>query len=189
VLGALERSLSSVESIAHTLGRALAVPVISTIGNVVAPNILATESHIVGAQAPVRVNDLVVVSRNTRIITNITARGAGEIARVGVGHGGVLVEDDFLRLDVADLLGDDPLYQLMDNGQTLLDDFNLLGVADLHLLLDDDDLVVRPVVVARSVETIKVTHVGVTIIVVQGVSIVVIVVGGVATVEVEAGSE
>jgi len=77
VPGALEPSLSSVESIADTLRRALAVPVIPTIGNVVAPNILTTESHVVGAQAPVRVDDLVVVSGDTRIVTNVTARGAG----------------------------------------------------------------------------------------------------------------
>jgi len=96
------------------------------------------------------------------------------------------VEDDFLGLDVADLLGDDPLDHLVDDGHTLLDDLNLLGVADLHLLLDDDDLVVRSVVVARSVKAVKVAHVGVTIVVVQGVAVVVVVVGGVAIAEVEA---
>ncbi len=92
------------------------------------------------------------------VVADLVARLAAEITAEVSQAGVELLEDDGLRLNLADLLGDDPgsrmshefpwceigagdylpLGHLLEDDETLLDDLDLLGVAHNLLLLDDN---------------------------------------------------
>lgn len=127
---------------------------------------------------------------NVGVVANLVARVAAEVTTEVSQAGVELLEDDGLRLNLADLLGDDPgskiscelawcsnvgevclpLSHLLEDDETLLDDLDLLSAADNLLLLNDNLLERGEVVkVVRAVEVIEVVQGGDSTPVVEGV--------------------
>jgi len=75
-----------------------------------------------------------------RVKSNMVAGGAAEIVAEKSEAGVELLEDDSLGLDLANLLGDDPLGHLREDEEALLDDFNGFTVADEFLICLNNSL-------------------------------------------------
>jgi hypothetical protein len=114
-------------------------PVSSTDSNDMASDIMTAEAKVVSRKAPVKVIEILEVPDNVRVVTNLEARESVKISLEMTEAGVELLKDDGLGLDFADLLGDDAFGHLLEDGETLLDDDDALGVAD-ELLFGDDGL-------------------------------------------------
>jgi len=74
------------------------------------------------------------------VITDTVAGTARQITAEGAKAGVELLEDNGLSLNLADLLGDNPLSHLLYDKKALLDNLNRLAVADNFLLFFYDGL-------------------------------------------------
>lgn len=84
-----------------------AAPVVARGDNIRAAKIAAGESKVVGAEAAVALEELVVERGNVRVVADTAAGVAAQVAAEAVQAGVELLEDDGLALDLADLLSDD----------------------------------------------------------------------------------
>jgi len=81
------------------------------------------------------------VASNAAIVADTAAGLAPQVPAERAERGVELLEYHSLRLDVTNLLRDDPLSHLLKDEETLLDDRDRFSVADdLLLLLDDSSL-------------------------------------------------
>jgi len=69
-----------------------------------------------------------------------------------------LLKDDDLRLDFADLFCDYLLRKFFQDNETLLDNLDLLGVADSFFLLDYNLATFGTIKVSRAIEVVKVSE-------------------------------
>jgi len=106
--------LSRLVRSADGAGRSALVPV-AVRDVVVGADIVATEPKVVGAQGAVRVVEVPVVRGNAVVVADTVARVAGEVVAKSAERGVVLLEDDCLRLNFANLLGDDLLGHLLED--------------------------------------------------------------------------
>jgi hypothetical protein len=131
--------------------------------------IVTSEAKVVGAEGAVTADDLTEVTSDPAVEADLVVGVATEIAAEAVQARVPLLEDDGLSLNLADLLGDDPLGHLLENDQALLNDFNTLSAADeLVLLLYNDLVVVGTIKVFGAIEVVKVVQGSMTTPVVEG---------------------
>jgi len=146
------------------------VPVRALGDDVLLAEVETGESEVVGAQGRVRVHHVAEVAGDTAVVADAVLRLTAEVTAEGAHAGGELLEDDSLSLDVADLLGDDPLGHLLQDEETLLDDRDGLSVADeLGILLDDGLREGGTAEVVGAVEVVEPGHRGEPSPVVEGV--------------------
>jgi len=114
----------------HRLVRALVIPVVSGGDDCLGSNVAPTEVPVVGAERPIRAVDAPVVGDDPTVVPHLVARVATqvpvEVAKASV----VLLKHDRLSFHIADLFGDNPFGDFLEDGEALLDDFNGLGVTD-----------------------------------------------------------
>jgi hypothetical protein len=77
------------------------------------------------------------MTNNGRVISNMMTRDVQQIGGEVAGRSKELVEDNSLGFNLANLLSDDSLCHLLENEETLLDDFDAFAVADELILLFD----------------------------------------------------
>lgn len=155
-VGATTSFASSVEGSIDFRGRALVIPVVSSRDGILAAKVRTVEPKIVRAEGAVGVHDVAVVARDTTVIPDAVARLAPDVMAERAKAGVELLENDGLGLDLADLLGDNPLGHLLNDEKALLNDLNALAAADkLLVLLDDDLLLDGATEVIRAVEVIE----------------------------------
>jgi hypothetical protein len=122
----------------------------------VASDVLSWKAPVVSAEWAVRLDDVPKVAGNIAIVANLVARGASQVVAEATHAAVELLEDNSLSLDFADLLCDDPLSHLLEDNKTLLDDLNLLGVADKLVLVDDGlAKVLGAIKVTRAIEVVE----------------------------------
>jgi len=131
------------------------VPVVSLGNDVVGTNITAVEAPVVGVERTVVVEEFVVVRDNIPVITNMSLGATAKIVVEGPDARPPLLEDNGLGLDLTDLLRDDLLGKLLEDNKPLLNDFDLLGMANDVLLVDNMLLVVGRVKVLTAVEVVE----------------------------------
>jgi len=117
-----------------------AAPVVTRGADVRATEVASGEAKVVGAEAAVALEELVVERGNVRVVADTTAGVTAQVATEAVQAGVELLEDDGLALDLADLLSDDPLSHFLEDEETLLNDHDRLGMANKLLLFDNGDL-------------------------------------------------
>lgn len=138
-----------------------AAPVVARGGDIRAAEVVAGEPKVAGAEAAVALEELVVERGDVRVVADTTAGVAAQVAAEAVQAGVELLENDGLALDLADLLSDNALGHLLENEETLLDDFDRLRAANELLLLDNGDLTraeVAVVEIAVAVEVVERAH-------------------------------
>jgi hypothetical protein len=86
----------------------MAAPVATRGDDVGVSKVLAREAQVVGAQGAIAVVEVAEMRGNTRVISDITARGTPKVATKAVQAGVELLEYDGLGFNFANLLGDDP---------------------------------------------------------------------------------
>ena len=89
-------------------GRRLRVPVGPDDDDGVAPEIGAAEAEVVRREGAVLLEEVAEVAGDPRVEARVEARRAAEVVAEEPEAGVELLKDDGLRLDFADLLGDDP---------------------------------------------------------------------------------
>jgi len=119
---------------------------------------VSREAEVVGREGAVGVNDVVEVTRNIAIIANLVVAEMPQIAAESVEARVPLLEDNRLSLDLTDLLGYYPLGHLLENEKTLLDDLDLLGVANDLVVVDDGLRIRRTIKVVVTIEVIEAGH-------------------------------
>jgi len=132
--------LSCVVSRANGSGGGLGVPVGASGNDVLAADVASAEAEVVGAERRVGRDNVVEVAGDAAVETYAVARGAAQVAAEEAEAGVELFKNDSLSLDLADLLSDDPFGHLLEDEETLLDDFDGLAVAYQFLGLLDDSL-------------------------------------------------
>jgi len=154
------RSLRSLVGTTDGAGGAVGVPVAVARDVVVGSDIAAAESKVVRAQRPVGVVEVSVVGGDGVVVADTAPGAAGKVVAESAKRCVILLEDDGLSLDLADLLGDDLLGHLLEHDKPLLDDLDGLRVADkLAVLLHDSRLeVVRVGEVVRAIKVVKVAE-------------------------------
>jgi len=144
---------------ANRLVGAFAVPVASRNNNGVRAHIAAVETEIVVAERAVRVVEVSKVGNDGAVIADLMTRGALKVVTEAAERREILLEDNRLRLHVADLLSDYLLSHFLQNGEALLNDRDGLAVADNFLGAFFDDLVGMEVIeVVRPIEAIEVVE-------------------------------
>jgi len=124
---------------------------------------MATEAEVVAAEGAVRVEERAVQAGDMAVISDLVARHAPQVVAEATQARVPLLEDDCLSLNFADLLCDNPLCHLLKNNKLLLDDLDLLSMANDFLLLLDDHLAgVRTVEVITAIEVVEVIERGET---------------------------
>lgn len=139
--------------------RAGGIPVASANNNGLRAAASTLEAKVASGERAVRVADAAEVAGNALVEANRVAGRAIQVVAEVTEAGVELLKDDSLSLNLANLLGDNPLSHLLKNEETLLDNFNGLRLTDNFLLLLDDDLgeVDRSVKVIGAVEVVKVS--------------------------------
>jgi len=132
-----------------------ASPVVARGDDVGVAEIAAGETEVAGAERAVTLVEVAEVRGDVRVVSDTATGEAPEVAAEAVQARVELFEDDGLGLNLADLLGDDPLGHLLEDKQALLNDLNRLAVADNFLFLYDDSLRDFSREVVRTVEVIK----------------------------------
>jgi len=138
--------------------RAGCIPIVTANNNGLASNIVSSETEVVEIERAVDVNNLTKVTDNVTVEAYMVVGVAAQITAKAMQARVPLLKDDSLGLNFADLLGDDPLSHLLQNNQTLLDNFNALRVAHELLLLLHNDL--TEVGSIEVIDTMKVVEVG-----------------------------
>jgi len=137
--------------------RRLIIPVRAAGNDVVAAEILATESEVRAAEGAVGGHDVTVMTRDVAVVANAATRVTSQVT-TEVAHAGLeLLKDDGLSFHLADLLRDNPLGHLLKNEETLLDDLDGLAMANNLLLFLDDNFAGGniPREVVRAVEVVE----------------------------------
>jgi len=116
------------------------VPVGAGGDNVLAAEVASAEAEVAGGKRRVGRDDVTEVAGDSAVEADLVARGATQVTAEGAEAGVELLKHHSLSLDLADLLGDDPLGHLLDDKETLLDDFDGLAVADDFLLVLNNGL-------------------------------------------------
>lgn len=98
------------------------IPVGAGGNNVLAAEAASAEAQVAGGERRVGRNNVAKVARNSTVEADLVTGGAAQIRAEGAEAGVELLEDDGLSLNLADLLGYDPLGHFLEDEQTLLDD-------------------------------------------------------------------
>jgi len=119
---------------------------------------VAAEAEVVVAQRPVGVVEVSVVLDDAVVVASVAAGAVSQVVAEAAERRIVLLEDDCLCLDLADLLRDNLLCHLLEDGQALLDDYHLLRVANKLAVLLDHNLVEAAGVgeIVRAIEVVEV---------------------------------
>jgi len=136
----LNSSKSSAVGSPDRCGGGRGVPVRASGNDVLAADIASGEAEVVGAERRVGRDEVAEVAGDAAVIADAVARGAAQVTTEEAEAGVELFENDGLSLDLADLLSDDPLSHLLEDEETLLDDFDGLAVAYEFLRLLNDGL-------------------------------------------------
>jgi len=136
----------------------LGIPVGSTGNDGVAANIASAEAEVLAADGAIGVADASKVASNAAVVTDLVAGLTCQITAEASKARVELLKDDGLGLDLADLLSDDPLGHLLEDHKALLDDLDLLGVADNVLLLLNHLGELGVVEVTGAIEVVKVAE-------------------------------
>jgi len=136
----------------------LAIPVGSTDNDGVAADITSAEAEVLAVEGAVGVVDASVVASNAAVVADLVTGLVCQITAEASEAGVELLKDDGLGLDLADLLSDDLLGHLLEDHKALLDDLNLLRVANNVLLLFDDLGKVRVGKVTGAIEVVEVAE-------------------------------
>jgi len=120
--------------------RAVLVPVVGR-NIVVGADVLAAEAKVVVAQRPVRVVEVSVVGHDAVVVSSMAVGVVSQVVAETAERRIVLLEDNGLCFNFADLLGDDLLRHLLKDSQALLNDSDLLSVANKFAVLLDHNLV------------------------------------------------
>jgi len=135
----------------------------------VAADIAAAEAEVVCGQRAVLGDDVAEVARDLGVEADVVAGSTTQVVAEEAERGVELLKDDGLGLNFADLFGDDPLGHLLNDEETLLDDFDALGVADELLILLNNSLAGdQALEVVGSVEVVEAGERGETAPVVEG---------------------
>jgi len=102
----------------------LSIPVGASGENVVASEVVAGETEVIGGQRAFRVDDGAEVAGDAAVEANVAVGGAAEVAAEETERGVELLEHHSLGLDFADLLGDNALGHLLEDQEALLNDHN-----------------------------------------------------------------
>jgi len=136
--------------------RASVDPVVTAVSDVVASKIVAAEAKVVSGKRAVRVVEVSVVAGNVGVVADLVTRVASQVTTETAQAGVELLEDNSLSLNLADLFSDNLLCHFLENEKALLDDSDLLSVADQLAVLFHDNAVLRAREVVTAVEVIKV---------------------------------
>jgi len=121
---------------------------------------MTTEAQVVGGERPICVADATKVVGDPLVIPNLVIGMTRNIVAKETEVGRELLENDSLSLDLADLLGNDPLGHLLEDEKTLLNDFNGLGMANELVLFNNGLGELRVDEVARTEEVVETVHGG-----------------------------
>lgn len=158
LLAVKRRALCSIESRSDGEGRGSIVPVRATDVHELASDVGTLETQVVRRQRTIVIDERAKVRRDAGVEADMAVgtMDAAEIARERLEARDELFPDYSLSLDFADLLSDNPLCELLEDNETLLDDLDLFGMANNDLLLNEDLAVVEATEVVGSKEIIKV---------------------------------
>lgn len=131
------------------------IPVVSTWNPQVLSDVDTPEAEVSVAEGTILIEQLQSEDRNAGVKTNIMTGLAPQIAPEIPQATSELFEDDDLRLDVANLLGDNLLRNLLDDGKLLLNDRDSLTLAYVLLPHEEDSIVPEAIEIADSEEVVE----------------------------------
>jgi len=121
-------------------GRSLGIPIRAANDDGLATDIMTSEAEVGGAERAVSFEEIANVACDANVEANVVARDAADVVSEQTNAGVELRKSDSLCLNFAHLFRDDPLSHLLDDKETLLDDFYGFRVADEFLVLFDHSL-------------------------------------------------
>lgn len=152
----VQSGLGSSLRLQECLERLSVVPVGSAHGDDVAANVDSVEVEPVPVQSSALEQELEKLVGDDLVESRDAAVEALEVVSEDVESGSELLEENSLCFYLADLLEDEPLGELLDDRQLLLDDVDLVRLAEQLVLLGEEDLLVeRSVEVPGTEEVVK----------------------------------
>lgn len=100
------------------------IPVGASRNDVLAAEVGSAEAKVAGGKRRVGRDDVAEMACNSAVEADVVARGAAQVTAEGAEAGVELLKHDGLSFDLADLLGYDPLGHLLEDEETLLDDYD-----------------------------------------------------------------
>jgi len=139
--------------------RITVIPVVAINDNGVVAEITTRETKVMGRERTIGIEEIVVLGEDVLVETDLFAGETTEVLTETTETSMPLFEDDGLCFDFTDGFGDNPLGHLLDDEKALLDDLDLLAVANDLLLGGDNGLAAAgSVEVVDTEEVIKVAH-------------------------------
>jgi len=100
------------------------IPVGASRNDVLAAEVGSAKAKVGGGKRRVGRDDVTEMASNSAVEADVVARGAAQVTAEGAEAGVELLKHDGLSFDLADLLGYDPLGHLLEDEETLLDDYD-----------------------------------------------------------------
>ena len=132
----------------------------STDDNSTTSNINTTEAEVVVRQTPIFKEEVTEVAGNCLIESDAVTADAAQIASEASKAAVPLLEDYDLRLDIANVLGDNSFREFLKNNKSLLNNVDMVGTAHKLPLPDENLIETVAVEVVGSIEAIEVVQGG-----------------------------